>query len=79
MKGLVKIHFNTYGEVPLEEHVQISGRHKGEKLLTLETVYIHELKQTINSKDEYRSRTPLTLKFPTFTWFIHLFSFCILG
>ena len=60
-KGLVKIHFDTCGEVPLEEHVQISGIHKGEKLLTLEAVYIHELQQTLNSKDEYRSRTSLTL------------------
>ena len=32
------------------------------KLLTLEALFIHQMKPIINTKDEYRSRT-LTLKF----------------
>ena len=36
-----------------------------EKLLTLEALYITEIKQNLNTKDEYKSRT-LKLKFDNF-------------
>ena len=36
--------------------VKFLGRAKGEKLLTLEALYIAEIKLQLNTKDEYRSR-----------------------
>ena len=51
--------------IPVElfhDNVKILGKNKGEKLLSLEALFINKFKPTLNSKDEYRSRT-LTLKF----------------
>ncbi len=48
--------------MPSHDHVKILGKNKGEKLLSLEALFINRFKPTLNSKDEYRSRT-LTLKF----------------
>ena len=42
--------------------VDILGRARGEKLLTLEALFISEIKPTLNTKDEFRSRE-LKLKF----------------
>ena len=61
-RGLIKNHFESCGLIPSEEHVEILGKNKGEKLLSLEALFINKLKPSLNSKDEYRSRV-LTLKF----------------
>ena len=46
-----------------EDSVSILARsNKYFKLLTLEALFINEIKPDLNTKDEYRSRT-LTLKF----------------
>ena len=50
------------GVVPTEDNVRILGKSRGEKLLSLEALFIHKIKPSLNSKDEYRSRT-LKLKF----------------
>ena len=42
--------------------VNILGRAKFDKLHTLEALYIAEIRPTLNTKDEYKSRT-LKLKF----------------
>ena len=42
--------------------VEILGREKFEKLLILEALFISEIKPSLNTKDEVKSRT-LTLKF----------------
>ena len=42
--------------------VKILGRAKFDRLLTLEALYIEEIRPTLNTKDEYKSRT-LKLKF----------------
>ena len=48
---------------PSENLVKIIGKSKfSEKLLTLEALFIEEIKPELNTKDEYRSRT-LKLKF----------------
>ena len=61
-RGLIKNHFEMCGVVPTEDNVRILGKSRGEKLLSLEALFIHKIKPTLNSKDEYRSRT-LKLKF----------------
>ena len=50
------------GIIPTENNVKILGKSKGEKLLSLEALFIHRLKPALNSKDEYKSRT-LKLRF----------------
>ena len=61
-RGLIKNHFDSCSTIPSHDHVKILGKNKGEKLLSLEALFINKFKPTLNSKDEYRSRT-LTLKF----------------
>ena len=61
-RGLIKNHFDSCQIMPSHDHVKILGKNKGEKLLSLEALFINRFKPTLNSKDEYRSRT-LTLKF----------------
>ena len=61
-RGLIKNHFDLCQMTPTEDHVEILGKNKGEKLLSLEALFINKIKPTLNSKDEYRSRT-LKLKF----------------
>ena len=61
-RGLIKNHFDLCKITPTEDHVEILGKNKGEKLWTLEALFINKIKPTLNSKDEYRSRT-LKLKF----------------
>ena len=61
-RGLLKKHFEECDIVPSVDLVEILGRARGEKLLTLEALFISELKPKLNTKDEYRSRE-LKLKF----------------
>ena len=62
-KGPVKIHFEKCQVVANSDLVQIIGRADClPRLLTLEALFIHQMKPEINTKDEYRSRA-LTLKF----------------
>ena len=61
-RGLIKNHFEMCDVVPTEDNVRILGKSRGEKLLSLEALFIHKIKPSLNSKDEYRSRT-LKLKF----------------
>ena len=60
--GLLKKHFQDYDVMPSFEMVKILGREKLEKLLTLEALFISEIKPTLNTKDEFKSRN-LLLKF----------------
>ena len=50
------------GAVPTEDNVRILGKSRGERLLSLEALFIHKIKPKLNLKDEYKSRT-LKLKF----------------
>ena len=61
-RGLIKNHFELCGTSPLEDQVKILGKNRGDKLMSLEALFIHRLKPTLNSKDEYKSRV-LKLKF----------------
>ena len=61
-RGIIKNHFDSCGTIPSHDNVKILGKNKGEKLLSLEALFINKFKPTLNSKDEYKSRT-LTLKF----------------
>ena len=47
---------------PLRGSGEILGKQKGEKLLSLEALFINKIKPSLNSKDEFRSRM-LKLKF----------------
>ena len=64
-RGTMKVHFEKCGVCPssfLEGSVKILHRnHSLPRLLTLEALYINEIKPKLNVKDEFRSRT-LTLK-----------------
>ena len=63
-KGPIKNHMSECHNTIVQGNVQIIGStNRGEKqLLTLEALFQNELRPTLNTKDEYRSRT-LTLKF----------------
>ena len=61
-RGLVGIHFKDCNITPSEEHVQILGKSYGDKLLSLEALFINKFRPKLNSKDEYKSRV-LKLKF----------------
>ena len=61
-RGLIKNHFEICGTSPSEDQVKILGKNRGDKLMSLEALFIHRLKPTLNSKDEYKSRV-LKLKF----------------
>ena len=63
-KGPVKTHFENCAITPRDENISVLGSmNRGDgRLLTLEALFIKELSPTLNTKDEYRSRT-LTLKF----------------
>ena len=61
-RGLLKKHFEDCQVDPSFDLVKILGRARGEKLLTLEALFISEIKPGLNTKDEYRKRE-LRLKF----------------
>ena len=62
--GLMRKHFETCGvQTPSSDLVEILDKSRSYvRLLTLEALWINQLKPKLNTKDEYRSRT-LTLKF----------------
>ena len=60
--GLLKKHFQDCDVSPSFEMVKILGKAKFEKLLTLEALFISEIKPALNTKDEFKSRN-LLLKF----------------
>ena len=47
---------------PSDDMIRILGRAIGERLLTLEALFILVIQPSLNTKDEYKSRT-LKLKF----------------
>ena len=58
-----KKHFEECNITPSDDLVKIIGTSRFlDKLLTLEALFIEEIKPELNTKDEYRSRT-LKLKF----------------
>ena len=61
-RGLLKKHFDDCSILPHDDMVTILGRARGEKLLTLEALFISEIRPSINTKDEFKSRE-LKLKF----------------
>ena len=63
-KGPIKTHMAECHSTIDHRHVQIiGGTRRGDKqLLTLEALFQNELKPSLNTKDEYKSRT-LTIKF----------------
>ena len=61
-KGLIKNHFDSCLKVPSKDDIKILGKQRGDKLLTLEALFINKLNPELNSKDEFKSRT-LKLKF----------------
>ena len=61
-KGLIRQHFSGCGITPTDNDIEIIGTERGYKLLTLEALFIAEIKPELNTKDEYRSRQ-LKLKF----------------
>ena len=66
--GPVKSHLENCGVTPNEHIISILGKNSNlSKLLTLEALFIKEINPSLNTKDEYRSRT-LTLKF----WFFYV-------
>ena len=61
--GPVKSHLEYCGVTPNENIISVIGKISNlSKLLTLEALFIKEINPSLNTKDEYRSRT-LTLKF----------------
>ena len=60
--GIIKKHCEDCDISPSNDMIKILGRAKGERLLTLEALFILSIQPSLNTKDEYRSRT-LKLKF----------------
>ena len=56
IRSIVSEHFVDCGKTPTESDVRILGRERGERLLTLEALFINSIKPSLNSKDEFRSR-----------------------
>ena len=54
-KGVINKHFEGCKIVATEKDVKILGKQRGERLLTLEAIFINKLKPSLNSKDEYRA------------------------
>ena len=62
-RGSVKSHLDDCGITPNSNIIQIIGKaNTPYRLLTLEALFIKEFKPSLNTKDEFKSRT-LTLKF----------------
>ena len=61
-QGLLKKHFEDCNVSPSMDMVKILGKAKFDRFLTLEALFIAEIRPTLNTKDEYKSRT-LKLKF----------------
>ena len=62
IRSIVSEHFVVCGKTPTKSDVRILCRERGERLLTLEALFINSIKPSLNSKDEFRSRV-LKLKF----------------
>ena len=60
--GKLKGHFDNCKVDPTNEMVKILGKARGDKLLTLEALFISKLAPKLNTKDEFKSRE-LKLKF----------------
>ena len=63
-RGVTKPHMQNCNVVLEEKDIEILGSHSKSEthLLTLEALFINEIKPTLNTKDEYKRRI-LTLKF----------------
>ena len=61
-QGLLEKHFELCNVSPSFDMIKILGREKLEKLLILEAQFISEIKASLNTKDEFKSRI-LRLKF----------------
>ena len=61
-RGLIKNHFDNCGLKPNANDVEILGRARGIKLLTLEALFVAEINPALNTKEEFKSRE-LKLKF----------------
>ena len=60
----VKSHLNSCNITPNESIITVIGKSQNlPKLLTFEALFIKEISPSLNTKDEYRSRRTLTLKF----------------
>ena len=53
--GLLKSHFHDCNISPSFEMVKILGKQKFDKLLTLEALFISQIKPALNTKDEFKS------------------------
>ena len=60
--GIMRKHFESCSAISSEQCIKIIGKAKGDRLLSLEALFIHRIKPSLNIKDEYRSRE-LKLKF----------------
>ena len=58
-RGLIKTHFDSCQVVPTDDDVKILGKHRGEKLLSLEALLINKINSSLNSKDKYRREVVL--------------------
>lgn len=61
-RGLLRKHFDECNVDPSFDAVSVLGKASNEKLLTLEALFIKEIKPQLNTRDEFRSRE-LRLKF----------------
>ena len=80
--GTMRRHIETCDpSVKISEYsISILARaNKYIKLLTLEALFINEIKPDLNTKDEYRSRTlPLNFESPVVNFFFIFVLFCFL-
>ena len=47
-RGVINKHFEECNQIPTENDIKVLGKHSGERLLTLEALYINKLKPALN-------------------------------
>ena len=60
--SFIRKHFENCNVIPSDDYIKILGKAKGDRLLSLEAIFINRIKPNLNTKDEYKSRE-LKLKF----------------
>ena len=60
--SFIRKHFENCNVIPSDDYIKILGKAKGDRLLSLEAIFINRIKPNLNTKDEYKSRE-LKLRF----------------
>ena len=60
-RGIIKNHFDSCGTIPSHDHVKILGKNKGEKLLSLEALFINKLEDLFRIRNFFSTLRKLCI------------------